>query len=166
VPVLYRKEISNDEFQTALEAILGPQAKGLSEKRYVYAWVDGVYCSARLEDERSCLLVVMGADSSGKKELIAVSDGYRESTQSWKEILLDLHSRGLEKASKLAVCDGALGFQASAAEVWPKTPIQRCWFHKSGNVLDRLPMRWLDLGFVPDSHTQQLTISHWEIRRL
>lgn len=163
VPVLYLKGISTDDFPTALEAILGPQAKGLSAstvvrlkeiwteeyaewskrdlsgKRYVYVWADGVYCNARLEDERSCLLVVMGADSFGNKELLAVSDGYRESTQSWKEILLDLRSRGLEKAPALAVCDGAMGFQAAAAEVWPETRIQRCWFHKSGNVLDKLP---------------------------
>lgn len=163
VPVLYLKGISTDDFPTALEAILGPQAKGLSAstvvrlkeiwteeygewskrdlsgKRYVYVWADGVYCNARLEDERSCLLVVMGADSFGNKELLAVSDGYRESTQSWKEILLNLRSRGLEKAPALAVCDGAMGFQAAAAEVWPETRIQRCWFHKSGNVLDKLP---------------------------
>jgi transposase-like protein len=163
VPVLYLKGISTDDFPMALEAILGPQAKGLSAstvvrlkeiwteeyaewskrdlsgKRYVYVWADGVYCNARLEDERSCLLVVMGADSFGNKELLAVSDGYRESTQSWKEILLNLRSRGLEKAPALAVCDGAMGFQAAAAEVWPETRIQRCWFHKSGNVLDKLP---------------------------
>ena len=163
VPLLYLKGISTDDFPTALEAILGPQAKGLSAstvvrlkdiwteeygewskrdlsgKRYVYVWADGVYCSARLEDERSCLLVIMGADSNGDKELIAVSDGYRESTQSWKEILLDLRARGLEKAPKLAACDGAMGFQAAAVEVWPETRIQRCWFHKSGNVLDKLP---------------------------
>lgn len=163
VPVLYLKGISTDDFPTALEAILGPQAKGLSAstvvrlkeiwteeyaewskrdlsgKHYVYVWADGVYCNARLEDERSCLLVVMGADSFGNKELLAISDGYRESTQSWKEILLDLRSRGLEKAPALAVCDGAMGFQAAAAEVWPETRIQRCWFHKTGNILDKLP---------------------------
>lgn len=163
VPLLYLKGISTDDFPTALEAILGPQAKGLSAttvvrlkeiwteeygewskrdlsgKRYVYVWADGVYCSARLEDERSCLLVIMGANSQGNKELIAVSDGYRESTQSWKEILLDLRSRGLKIAPKLAVSDGAMGFQAAAAEVWAETRIQRCWFHKSGNVLDKLP---------------------------
>lgn len=81
----------------------------------------------------------MGADSSGNKELLAVSDGFRESTQSWKELLLDLRSRGLDRAPTLAVCDGAMGFQAAAAEVWPQTRIQRCWFHKTGNVLDKLP---------------------------
>lgn len=163
VPALYLKGISTDDFPTALEAILGPNAKGLSastvvrlkevwadeyeawskrdlsEKRYVYLWADGVYCSARLEDERSCLLVIMGADSFGNKELLAVSDGFRESRQSWKEILLSLRSRGLQYAPVLAVCDGAMGFQGALAEVWPTTKMQRCWFHKSGNVLDKLP---------------------------
>jgi len=163
VPVLYLKGISTDDFPEALEAILGPGVQGLSattvvrlkevwtqeyeewskrdlsEKRYVYVWADGVYCQARLEDERACLLVVMGTDSFGNKELLAVSDGFRESTQSWKEILLDLRARGLSQAPKLAVCDGAMGFQSAAAEVWPETRIQRCWFHKSGNVLDKLP---------------------------
>ena len=163
VPTLYLKGISTDDFPAALEAILGPNAKGLSAatvvrlkdgwtaeqetwskrslagKRYVYVWADGVYFNARLEDERSCILVVMGADSFGQKELIAISDGFRESTQSWREILVSLRSRGLDKAPALAVCDGAMGFQAACAEVWPTTRIQRCWFHKSGNVLDKLP---------------------------
>ena len=162
-PTLYLQGISTDDFPTALEAILGPSVKGLSAstvvrlkeiwteehqewckrdlsgKRYVYVWADGVYCKARLEEERSCLLVIMGADSSGNKELLAVSDCFRESTQSWKELLLDVRSRGLQRAPALAVCDGAMGFQAAAAEVWPETRIQRCWFHKAGNVLDKLP---------------------------
>lgn len=163
VPALYLKGISADDFPTALEAILSPNAKGLSastvvrlkevwadeyeawskrdlsDKRYVYLWADGVYCSARLKDERSCLLVIMGADSFGNKELLAVSDGFRESTQSWKEVLLSLRTQGLTHAPSLAVCDGAMGFQAAMAEVWPTTRMQRCWFHKSGNVLDKLP---------------------------
>ncbi len=167
VPALYLKGISTDDFPTALEAILGPNAKGLSAttvvrlkevwadeyeawskrdlsgKHYVYLWADGVYCSARLEDERSCLLVIMGADSLGNKELLAVSDGFRESTQSWKEILLCLRSRGLHYAPVLVVCDGAMGFQAAVAEVWPTTKIQRCWFHKSGNVLRRIKTTFL-----------------------
>jgi putative transposase len=129
VPVLYLKGISTDDFPVALEAILGPQAKGLSAstvvrlkeiwteeygewsrrdlsgQRYVYVWVDGVCCNARLEDERSCLLVVIGADSFGSKELLAVSDGFRESTQSWKELLLDLRSRGLAKEILSIVVD-------------------------------------------------------------
>ncbi len=163
VPALYLKGISTDDFPTALESILGANAKGLSAttvvrlkevwtdeyeewskrdlsgKNYVYVWVDGVYCSARLEDERSCLLVVMGADSSGTKELLAVLDGFRESTQSWKEVLIRLRSQGLVHAPALAICDGAMGFQAAAEELWPQTKIQRCWFHKSGNVLEKLP---------------------------
>jgi transposase-like protein len=163
IPVLYLKGISTDDFPVALEAILGPQAKGLSattivrlkdiwteehaewskrdlsEKRYVYVWADGVYSNARLEDERACLLVLMGADSLGNKELIAISDGFRESAQSWKELLLGLKSQGLHFDPALAVCDGAMGFQAAAAEVWSATRIQRCWFHKAGNILDKLP---------------------------
>lgn len=94
---------------------------------------------ARLEDERSCLLVVIGADSFGNKELLAVSDGFRESRQSWRELLLDLRSRGPAQPPTLAVCDGALGFQAAAAEVRPTCRIQRCWVHKTANVLDKLP---------------------------
>lgn len=113
--------------------------RDLRGKRYVYVWADGIYCNARLEDERSCLLVIMGADSFGNKELLAVCDGYRESRQSWHELLLDLRSRGFEKDPAVAVCEGAMGFQAAAAELWPTTRIQRCWFHKSGNVLDKLP---------------------------
>lgn len=163
LPILYLKGISTDDFPCALEAILGPTAKGLSastivrlkevwtddynkwskrsltEKHYVYIWVDGVYCNARLEDERSCLLVVMGADKQGVKELISVSDGIRESEQSWKEILLDMRCRGLETPPKIAVCDGALGFQSAVSKVWPQTKIQRCWFHKTGNILNKLP---------------------------
>lgn len=142
VPVPYLKGISTDDFPIALEAILGPQAKDssaitvvrlkksrteeygewskrdLSGKRYVYVWADGVYL--------------------GDNELIAVSDGYRESAQSWKELVLDLQSRGLVLDPALAVCDGALDFQAADAEIWPKARIQRCWSHKSGNVLGKL----------------------------
>lgn len=178
VPVLYLKGISTDDFPLALEAILGPQAKGLSAttvvrlkeiwteeyekwskrdlagKRYVYVWADGVYCNARLEDERACLLVIIGADSFGNKELLAVSDGYRESTQSWKELLQDLRARGLTIDPALAVCDGAMGFQAAATEVWPLTHIQRCWFHKSGNVIDKLPksLQAKALGMLHDQY--------------
>lgn len=163
VPALYLKGLSTDDFPTALEAILGPQVQGLSAttivrlkeiwtdeyeewskrdlsgKQYVYVWADGVYCNARLEDERSCLLVIMGADAEGNKDLLAVSDGFRESTEAWKCVLLDLRSRGLTSDPALAVCDGSMGFQAAAREIWPTTRIQRCWFHKSGNVVDKLP---------------------------
>lgn len=163
VPVLYLKGISTNDFPSALEAILGPQAKGLSAttvvrlkeiwteeyedwskrdlsgKKYVYIWADGIYCNARLESEQSCLLVIIGVDSFGNKELLAVSDGVRESKQSWKEILLDLKARGLDLDPKMAVCDGGMGFPPALAEVYGSTRIQRCWVHKTVNVLDKLP---------------------------
>ena len=163
LPVLYLKGISTNEFQTALSSILGEGAKGLSAatvvrlkqiwedeyktwskrdlsgKRYVYIWADGIHCNVRLDDQKTCLLVIMGADEHGKKELIAVNDGYRESKASWKEILLDLKQRGLKKAPKLAVGDGALGFWAALEEEYPDTKPQRCWVHKTANILDKLP---------------------------
>jgi len=163
IPVLYLKGISTNEFQTALSSILGEGAKGLSAatvvrlkqiweteyktwskrdlsgKRYVYIWADGIHCNVRLDDQKTCLLVIMGADEHGKKELIAVNDGYRESKASWKEILLDLKQRGLNKAPKLAVGDGALGFWAALEEEYPETKQQRCWVHKTVNILDKLP---------------------------
>jgi putative transposase len=163
IPVLYLKGISTNEFQTALSSILGDGVKGLSPativrlkqiweteyqewtkrdlsgKQYVYIWVDGIYCNVRLDDQKSCLLIVMGADKHGNKELIAVNDGYRESKASWKEILLDLKQRGLKKAPKLAVGDGALGFWAALDEEYPETKRQRCWVHKTANILDKLP---------------------------
>lgn len=163
IPLLYLQGISTDDFPRALEAILGEGAKGLSAntvvrlksvweeeykswakreltgKKYVYVWADGIYTNIRLEDERSCLLVLMGATSSGNKELIAVTDGYRESKQSWRELLLDLKQRGLTEEPKLAVGDGALGFWAALAEVYPKTKWQRCWVHKTANILDKMP---------------------------
>ena len=112
--------------------------RDLSKKRYVYLWADGVYTHARLDDKQ-CLLVVMGATADGKKELIAVRDGYRESEQSWYELLVDLKQRGLHEAAKLAVADGAMGFWAALAKVFPTTIGQRCWFHKMGNVLNKMP---------------------------
>jgi putative transposase len=163
IPVLYLKGISTGDFSEALEAILGPQAPGLSAtnvvrlkakweeeykswsrrdlsgKEYVYIWVDGLHVNVRLDEERSCILVVMGADSEGKKEILAVSDGYRESKASWRELLLDLKRRGLSSGSMLAVGDGALGFWSALREVFPGTKEQRCWVHKTANVLDKLP---------------------------
>lgn len=163
VPWLYLKGISTGDFPEALQALLGPDAKGLSanvivklkdawneefkawqkrdlsQKEYVYVWADGIYCNVRLDDERQCILVLMGATKDGNKELIAVRDGYRESEQSWKEILLDLKAHGLKIAPKLATGDGALGFWAALRKVWPTTREQRCWFHKTGNVLNALP---------------------------
>ena len=163
IPALYLKGISSNDFPTALSAILGEGAKGfssanivrlkrcweeeykewskrdLSGKKYAYFWVDGIYFNVRLDDERSCILVIMAADENGNKELLAVSDGFRESKTSWKEILLDLKGRGLEMGPKLAVGDGALGFWAALDEVFPKTRRQRCWVHKTANILDKLP---------------------------
>jgi transposase-like protein len=163
IPILYLQGVSTDDFPQALSAILGEGAKGLSAntvvrlksvweeeyktwtnrdlsgKKYVYVWADGIYANIRLEDEKSCLLVLMGATSSGDKELIAVSDGYRESKQSWKEVLLDVKARGLTDAPKLAIGDGALGFWAALREVYPKTKWQRCWVHKTANILDKMP---------------------------
>ena len=163
IPVLYLKGISSNDFPTALSAILGEGAKGLSSanivrlkqcweeeykewskrdlsgKKYAYFWVDGIYFNVRLDDERSCVLVIMAADENGNKELLAVSDGFRESKTAWKEILLDLKDRGLEMGPKLAVGDGALGFWAALEEVYPKTRRQRCWVHKTANILDKLP---------------------------
>ena len=163
IPLLYLKGISTNDFPTALSAILGDGAKGLSpanivrlkkgweddykewsgrdlsNKEYVYFWVDGIYFNVRLENERSCILVIMGADKHGNKELVAVSDGYRESKLSWREILLDLKKRGLTIAPKLAIGDGALAFWAALNEVFPETKRQRCWVHKTANILDKLP---------------------------
>jgi len=163
VPALYLKGISTNDFPTALSAILGEGVKGLSStnivrlkqfweeeyrewskrdlsgKEYVYFWVDGIYFNVRLDDERSCILIIMGADTEGNKELIAVQDGYRESKAAWKEILLDLKKRGLRVDPKLAIGDGALGFWSALDEVFPTTKRQRCWVHKTANILDKLP---------------------------
>jgi transposase-like protein len=163
IPVLYLKGISTGDFSEALEAILGPGAPGLSAtnivrmkakweeeykswirrelsgKEYVYMWVDGLHVNVRLDEERSCILVLMAADSEGKKELLAVSDGYRESKASWRELLLDLKRRGLRNGAKLAIGDGALGFWSALREVFPGTKEQRCWVHKTANVLDKMP---------------------------
>ena len=163
IPILYLKGISTGDFAAALGALLGPDAGGLSAstiarlkdawveehacwckrdlsaKRYVYFWADGIYVQARLEDDAQCLLVIIGATPEGKKELVGLVDGVRESTQSWKELLLDLRRRGLAMGPQLAVADGALGFWKAIEEVWPKTRAQRCWVHKTANVLNKLP---------------------------
>jgi transposase-like protein len=106
---------------------------------YPIFWVDGIHVQARLEDDAQCLLVIIGATPEGKKELVGLIDGVRESAQSWKELLLDLKRRGLAMGPELAVADGALGFWKALPEVWPKTREQRCWVHKTANVLNRLP---------------------------
>ena len=163
VPALYLKGISTNDFPTALSAILGEGAAGLSatnivrlkncwekdylewknrdlsHKNYVYFWVDGIYFNVRLEDDRSCILVIIGADKNGNKELVAVNDGFRESKLSWKEILLDLKQRGLALPPRLATGDGSLGFWGALGEVFPETRRQRCWVHKTANILDKMP---------------------------
>lgn len=163
IPALYLKGISTNDFPSALTAILGQDASGLSpanivrlkdvwekdylkwksrdlsHKSYAYFWVDGIYFNVRLDDSKSCILIIIGADKHGNKELVAVSDGYRESKISWKEILLDLKRRGLEIDPSLAIGDGSLGFWAAMAEVYPKTRRQRCWVHKTANILDKMP---------------------------
>ena len=108
-------------------------------KRYVYFWVDGIHVQARLEDTAQCLLVIIGATPEGKKELVGLIDGVRESAQSWKELLLDLKRRGLAMAPELAVADDALGFWQAIEEVWPQTRGQRCWVHKTANQLEFSP---------------------------
>jgi transposase-like protein len=163
IPVLYLKGISTGDFSEALEAILGEKASGLSatnvvrlkagweedykvwcqrdlsQKRYVYWWADGVYFNVRLDEERSCVLVLIGATEDGNKELLAVVDGYRESAQSWRELLGQLKRMGLSSAPKLAIGDGALGFWVALEEEYGQVAQQRCWVHKTANVLDKMP---------------------------
>jgi putative transposase len=164
LPWLYLKGVSTGQFEEALTALLGPDAPGLSAstvrrlvatwqqeharwqgrdlstRRYVYVWADGVYFPPRLDHNRQCMLVLIGADGHGKKELLAIDDGYRESTQSWRELLLRLRDEnGLAIPPELAIGDGALGFWKALHEVWPGTRQQRCWVHKTANVLNALP---------------------------
>lgn len=163
IPALYLKGISTGDFPQALSAILGSSIKGLSatnivrlkamweedyrqwsrrdlsDKEYVYFWADGIYFNVRLDDERTCILVIMGADQEGNKELVAVTDGYRESTISWKESLLDLKRRGLQRGPRLSIADGGLGYWAAIDEIFPESQEQRCWVHKTANILDKLP---------------------------
>jgi transposase-like protein len=165
IPWLYLKGVSTGDFSEALVALVGPAAVGLSAttitrlkaswedefhewtkrslegKKYVYVWADGVHFNIRLEEDRLCILVLMGATEDGRKELIAIADGYRESEQSWKALLLDVKSRGLVVDPKLATGDGALGFWKALPQVYPATREQRCWVHKTANVLDKLPKR-------------------------
>jgi transposase-like protein len=163
IPILYLKGISSGDFEDALIALLGRDAGGLSAstigrlkeawseeharwskrdlsaKRYIYFWVDGIHVQARLEDTAQCLLIIIGATPEGRKELVGLTDGVRESAQSWRELLLDLKRRGLSIGPELAVADGALGFWQALEEVWPNTRGQRCWVHKTANVLNKLP---------------------------
>lgn len=166
IPWLYLKGISTGDFQEALQSLLGEDAQGVSanvvvrlkekwgrdydlwsrrdlhDKEYVYLWADGIHANVRLEEEgnqRQCMLVLMGATPDGRKELVAVVDGFRESKQSWYELLIDLKQRGLTTPPKVAIGDGALGFWAALREIYGETCEQRCWFHKTGNILNRMP---------------------------
>ena len=163
IAALYLAGVSSNKFQEALSSVFGEDSKGFSAasiirltkewqkefeqwkrrdlkgKEYVYVWADGIYVKSRLDGEKTCLLVMIGVGIDGKKELIAMESGIRESAQSWREVLLDLKFRGLTKAPKLAICDGALGFQNAVDEIWGQMKIQRCWFHKTANILDKMP---------------------------
>ena len=157
LPALYLRGISAGDFQEVLTALLGTpaviarlkgewedeyqrwQKRDLSARRYVYVWADGVYLQARMEPQAECMLVLIGATPEGKKELIGFQTGMRESVQSWKELLVDLKARGLSVAPEVAVGDGALGFWKALDEAFPSTRHQRCWLHKTLNVLDKFP---------------------------
>lgn len=162
IPWLYLKGLSTGDYSEALSSLLGEHAKGLSattvsrlksqwlyehqnwqrqdlsQKRYVYWWADGIYSQVRMDD-RLCLLVIIGVTEYGQKELVAVMDGYRESSASWEELLTSLRQRGLSHSPKLAAGDGALGFWNAISKVYPDTRHQRCWVHKTANVLNKLP---------------------------
>ncbi len=168
IPWLYLRGVSTGDFTEALQALLGPEVKGLSattvtrlkeswrteyeqwcrrslaDKHYVYVWADGVYFNVRLEDERNdkqCILVLLGATADGRKELIGLTDGYRESEQSWAELLQDVRSRGLTTEPRLVIGDGQLGLWKAVGKIWPTARWQRCWVHKTANVLNKLPKR-------------------------
>jgi len=162
IPWLYLRGISTGDMQNALAPIFGETAKGLSSgtisrlkqvweleykkwstrslnnRRYIYVWADGIYSKVRMDD-KLCLLVIIGVDETGRKELLAVSDGYRESEHSWTEVLNQLQSQGLTAPPQLAIGDGALGFWNAVRKVWPTTGHQRCWVHKTVNILDKVP---------------------------
>lgn len=162
IPWLYLRGVSSGQMRSALEALVGRQAKGLSahvvtrlkreweheykswgqrrlDDEWVYLWADGIYSGLRGDAGKLCVLVVIGVNARGQKHFLAIEDGVRESKQSWREVLLELKRRGLGRPAKLAVGDGALGFWSALEEVYPTTRQQRCWMHKSGNVLNYLP---------------------------
>jgi putative transposase len=165
IPWLFLKGVSSGGFSEALQSLVGPDTKGLSAntvtrlkqvweaeqeewsnrdlsgREYVYVWADGVHFNIRLEEDRQCILVLLGATADGRKELIAIADGHRESELSWRELLLDCKSRGMTIAPQLAIGDGALGFWKALRQVFPTTREQRCCVHKTANVLDKLPKR-------------------------
>jgi putative transposase len=162
IPWLYLKGVSTGDFADALSALVGKDAPGLSattisrlktvweqdlkewqkrdlsNKHYVYFWVDGIHCNVRMDDKQ-CLLVIIGATEDGKKELVAIDGGFRESDLSWTQLLTDLKSRGLAKGPELAIGDGALGFWKAIAKAYPRCRWQRCWVHKTANVMNKLP---------------------------
>jgi putative transposase len=164
LPVLYLRGVSTGDFQEALSALVGKDApnlspsvitrltaqwnadyerwqkRDLSARRYVYVWADGVYLQARMEDQAECMLVLIGATPEGKKELVGFQTGVRESAQSWRELVVDVKRRGLKVAPDIAVGDGALGFWKALDEVFPGTKHQRCWVHKTANVLNKVPL--------------------------
>ena len=163
LPWLYLKGVSTGDFSEALASLLGAQAEGLSAstisrlkakwledhqhwqqqsligKRYVYVWADGIYFNIRNEDDRQCLLVLIGVTDNGVKELLGLEAGFRESALNWKSLLLRLHDQGLQVSPELAIGDGALGFWKALSEIFPTTRVQRCWVHKTANVLNHLP---------------------------
>ena len=163
LPVLYLRGVSTGDFQEALSALLGKdapnlspavvtrltatwadeyarwQGRDLSARRYVYVWADGVYLQARMEERAECMLVLIGATPEGRKELVGFQVGVRESAQSWRELLVEVKRRGLSIAPEIAVGDGALGFWRALDEVFPGTRHQRCWVHKTANVLNKVP---------------------------
>lgn len=163
LPLLYLKGISTGSFQDTLVPLFGEQSKNLSpgvigrlksawegeyeqwnkrdlsKKTYVYWWVDGIYLQARMEDAKDCVLVVIGVNDQGQKELIALEDGFRESKESWLDLINNLKKIGLKKGPEVATGDGALGFWAAIRDAYPKTKHQRCWVHKTANILDKLP---------------------------
>lgn len=163
LPLLYLKGISTNDFAEVLKPLVGEESANLSPgvicrlkssweseyaqwqkrsltgQRYVYFWADGIHLQARMEGSSECVLVIIGVTEQGKKELLAMEGGHRESKESWRDLLLNLRHRGLNEAPKLAVGDGALGFWGALTEVYGETRHQRCWFHKMGNILNKLP---------------------------
>lgn len=163
LPWLYLKGISTGDMSEALQALVGKEAAGLSaavvsrlktrwgqeydlwrrqplgKERWVYLWADGIYSNLRADDARLCLLVVIGVNARGQKRFLAIEDGVRESTESWRAVLRDLKARGLSVPPQLAVGDGALGFWGALKEIFPQTRAQRCWVHKTANILNYLP---------------------------
>ena len=183
LPVLYLRGISSGDFREALCALLGPDApnlspgvisrltagweteheawqrRDLSARRYVYIWADGVYLQARMEPQAECILVIIGATPEGKKELVGFQVGMRESTQSWRELMIDIKARGLAMAPEIAVGDGAMGFWKALDEIFPGTRHQRCWVHKTTNVLNKFPK-----SMAPTVKADLQNIHHAETR--